>query len=177
MDDRSAGEMLLPLLAAGSGRSGTTLMMQLLGTSSRIVSDDVYAFECSYLAYLLPVAETVQLGSKRQEGRDRGTLMHRGDVKDGIISFSCALVPRGEIPHWLPERAAEGHRHEDQRPSGYERVHGRTSDCGNHMTSDGPVRSVGRCKRNMAEEVKAISAETLDGLLPDLDYEPTIEVA
>ena len=44
---------LEPLLVLGSGRSGTTLMMQLLGSSSQIVCDRVYPFEVRYLTYLL----------------------------------------------------------------------------------------------------------------------------
>ena len=41
-----------PLLILGIGRSGTTLLMQLLGTAPRILFDRVYPFEVRYLAYL-----------------------------------------------------------------------------------------------------------------------------
>lgn len=45
-------ESLTPLLIDGSGRDGTTLMMQLLGTSAEVVFDRVYPFEQRYFTYL-----------------------------------------------------------------------------------------------------------------------------
>ena len=44
---------LQPLLVLFSGRSGSTLLMQLLGTSPQIVFDRVYPFEARYLTCLL----------------------------------------------------------------------------------------------------------------------------
>lgn len=44
---------LTPLLVDGSGRDGTTLMMQLLGTSAEVAFDRVYPFEQRYFTYLL----------------------------------------------------------------------------------------------------------------------------
>ncbi len=48
-----SSNMLNPVLLFGMGRSGTTLVMQLLGTSGRIAFDRVYPFEVRYLTYLL----------------------------------------------------------------------------------------------------------------------------
>ncbi len=44
---------LTPLLVDGSGRDGTTLLMQLLGTSPEIAFDRIYPFEQRYYTYLL----------------------------------------------------------------------------------------------------------------------------
>lgn len=44
---------LTPVLILGDGRSGTTLLMQLLGTSRRIAFDRAYPYEVRYLTYLL----------------------------------------------------------------------------------------------------------------------------
>ena len=46
------GGVVEPLLVLGDGRSGTTLLMQLLGTSRRIAFDRVYPYENRYLTYL-----------------------------------------------------------------------------------------------------------------------------
>ncbi|HVN88119.1 MAG TPA: sulfotransferase [Candidatus Binatia bacterium] len=50
---RGVGDVLTPLVVLGLGRSGTTLLMQLLGTTARIVFDRTYPFEVRYLTYLL----------------------------------------------------------------------------------------------------------------------------
>jgi hypothetical protein len=50
---RPQGPGLVPILVDGAGRDGTTLMMQLLGTSPRITFDRVPPFEHRYFAYLL----------------------------------------------------------------------------------------------------------------------------
>lgn len=43
---------LEPLLVLGGGRTGTTLLMQLLGTSPAIAFDRAYPYETRYLTYL-----------------------------------------------------------------------------------------------------------------------------
>lgn len=46
--------MLTPIIVIPlSGRSGTTLLMQLLGTSPEIIFDPIYPFEIRYLTYLM----------------------------------------------------------------------------------------------------------------------------
>ncbi len=44
---------LTPLLLLGCGRDGSTLLMQLLGTSPQVVFERVDEFECRYLTYLV----------------------------------------------------------------------------------------------------------------------------
>jgi hypothetical protein len=47
---------LIPLLVAGYGRSGTTALMSLLGTDSRVAMGRVYPFEDRHLTYLSKLA-------------------------------------------------------------------------------------------------------------------------
>lgn len=56
---RKTGD-LLPLLILGDGRSGTTLLMQLLGTSREVIFDRVPPFEVRYLTYLVKWALLLQ---------------------------------------------------------------------------------------------------------------------
>lgn len=66
MDQPETLDSLKPLLVlAVGGRSGTTLLMQLLGTSPQIAFDRVYPFEVRYLTYLLRWA--TMLGQESQK--------------------------------------------------------------------------------------------------------------
>jgi len=60
--------LIEPLLVLGDGRSGTTLLMQLLGTSPQIAFDRLYPFENRYLTYLVRWASL--LGEKWQPDGD-----------------------------------------------------------------------------------------------------------
>jgi hypothetical protein len=53
------GTTLLPILVDSVGRGGTTLMMQLLGTSSEIAFDRTYPFEHRYFSYLLELSDVL----------------------------------------------------------------------------------------------------------------------
>jgi hypothetical protein len=50
---RAVPNVLKPILVSGIGRGGTTLLMQLLGTSPQIMFNRSYPFEVRYLTYLL----------------------------------------------------------------------------------------------------------------------------
>lgn len=54
---------LIPIIVVHSGRAGSTLLMQLLGTSDRVAFDRRYAFENAYLAYFWQWARAVELGA------------------------------------------------------------------------------------------------------------------
>lgn len=56
---RKETELIEPLLILGEGRSGSTLLMQLLATSSQIAFDRIYPFEIRYLTYLLHWASLI----------------------------------------------------------------------------------------------------------------------
>ena len=53
MPDSSNDAPLTPLLIDGSGRDGTTLVMQLLGTAAEVAFDRAYPYEQRYFSYLL----------------------------------------------------------------------------------------------------------------------------
>ncbi len=53
MGDAQAEAPLTAVLVDGSGRDGTTLLMQLLGTSAEIAFDRTYPYEQRYFSYLL----------------------------------------------------------------------------------------------------------------------------
>lgn len=62
------GAALVPILVDGSGRDGTTLMMQLLGTSAEVAFDRLYPYEQRYFNYLLHWSQL-----PTREGWDEGT--------------------------------------------------------------------------------------------------------
>lgn len=53
-------ECLKPILLSGGGRTGSTQIMSLLGTDSRVVFDREFPFENRYLAYFAKVALLLQ---------------------------------------------------------------------------------------------------------------------
>jgi len=55
-DHRDRPEPLVPILILDSARSGSTMLMQLLGTSPLIAFDRLYPYENPYLLYLVHVA-------------------------------------------------------------------------------------------------------------------------
>jgi hypothetical protein len=59
-DQPEMPDSLKPLLIQSIGRSGTTLLMQLMGTSPQVVFDRVYPFEVRYLTYLLHWAQMLE---------------------------------------------------------------------------------------------------------------------
>lgn len=76
-------------MIAATGRSGTTTMMQLLGSSPQIVFDRVYAYENAYLSYLLALARLPTEGVRSSEGWRRAavdveTFIERNGVMGGF---------------------------------------------------------------------------------------------
>jgi hypothetical protein len=58
---------LKPILILWSGRSGSTLLMQLLGTSPLIAFDRVYPYEHPYLLYLVRMARLLERPTRPSE--------------------------------------------------------------------------------------------------------------
>lgn len=79
---------MTPLLLSGFGRSGSTALMALLGTDTRVAFDRIYPFECRYLTYLMKQS----LLASRQ---------HPGTVHDAFRMFDPQLAS-GSAPTWLP---------------------------------------------------------------------------
>jgi hypothetical protein len=61
------GKNLTSILVAGSGRSGTTMLMELLGTDPDVAFDRVYPFENRYLSYF---AKFAVLSGRRGRGEE-----------------------------------------------------------------------------------------------------------
>ena len=78
---------LKPLLVLFSGRSGSTPLMQLLGTSPQIVFDRVYPFEIRYLTYLL------------RKARMNGQEYEERDEWNTVENIGAPLQLLGPFPH------------------------------------------------------------------------------
>ncbi|MGH3443033.1 MAG: sulfotransferase family protein [Nitriliruptorales bacterium] len=86
---------LTPVFVGATGRSGTTLMMQLLGSSSQIAFDRIYAFEHGYLSYLWLWANLPEHGMKEGPDWRRAALDQQGWLeKHGKVGG----IPWGERP-------------------------------------------------------------------------------
>lgn len=62
---------LVPVLILRSGRSGSTLLMQLLGTSPQVVFERVYPYELPYLTYLVRLAGLLREPRPSKEWQQR----------------------------------------------------------------------------------------------------------
>ena len=109
--------LLEPILVAGGGRSGTTLLMQLLGTSPRIAFDRVYPFEHRYLTYLIRWAGLLSPGAP-PEGWNQTALASRRSELIGPIPWERAEALGGDpdgfrracfLAAWERFSAAPGH--------------------------------------------------------------------
>lgn len=89
---------LAPLLVDGSGRDGTTLMMQLLGTSAEIAFDRIYPFEQRYFTYLLHWARLPLRESWDEASWNLDNLAHVETLEEAAFA--------GPVP-W-PERSLIG---------------------------------------------------------------------
>lgn len=69
---------LVPVFVGTTGRSGTTLMMQLLGSSPSVAFDRIYAFEHGYLSYLWLWANLPEHGMKNGPDWRRAALDQAG---------------------------------------------------------------------------------------------------
>lgn len=84
---------LVPVFVGTTGRSGTTLMMQLLGSSPSVAFDRIYAFEHGYLSYLWLWANLPEHGMKEGPDWRRAALDQEGWLdKHG----KCGGVPWGD---------------------------------------------------------------------------------
>jgi hypothetical protein len=99
--DPDAPDALTPvLLQLISGRSGSTVLMQLLATSDAIAFDRMYPFENRYLLYLLHLFGP--LGEEYDPDRhiSQSELLRRPEGRYGPLPFAAAL-DRGELQRRL----------------------------------------------------------------------------
>lgn len=97
---------LVPILVDGSGRDGTTLMMQLLGTSAEIAFDRTYPYEQRYLSYLLHWSRLPTRVGWDEESWNRDSLAHSKALEEaGVIgplpwADRSLITGEGEREFW-----------------------------------------------------------------------------
>jgi hypothetical protein len=88
--------LLMPLLVAGGGRTGTTLLMQLLGTDSRCIFDTTYPLEGNYLSHIMYFLELFH-------GRDMaGVFEQPGGFHQDLREFPTFQKGRNEAAYLMP---------------------------------------------------------------------------
>jgi len=76
--------MVRPLLVDALGRSGSTLLMELLGTSSAIAFDRTYPFEQFWYRYLLATSRTIVGRTEASEEWNNASLLQDGGTEAAI---------------------------------------------------------------------------------------------
>ena len=94
-------EPLVPVVFVATGRSGSTLLMELLGTSPDVLFERVYAYERAYLTYLLQWARLPLEGAASSDRWHRASIDQVGHVPAGKLL--------GGIP-WTERRLLGGRR-------------------------------------------------------------------
>ncbi len=100
-------EPLVPVVFVATGRSGSTLLMELLGTSRDVLFERVYAYERAYLTYLLQWARLPMEGVASAERWHRASIdqvrhLSAGKLFGGIPWPDRRLLGIGEPPLWVP---------------------------------------------------------------------------
>lgn len=91
---------LIPLMVRTFGRTGSTLLMQILGSNSRICFERLYPFEHRYLAYVYNLSRVVSLPAKVDEPWDND-VMFRG--KNRLVG----CLPYGDTPSLNSKKLSE----------------------------------------------------------------------
>ena len=76
--------MITPLLVDALGRSGSTLLMDLLGTSPKIAFDRSYPFEQFWYRYLLATSRTLVGRATASAEWDNSSLLRDGGTEAAI---------------------------------------------------------------------------------------------
>lgn len=76
--------MITPLLVDALGRSGSTLLMDLLGTSSKVAFDRSYPFEQFWYRYLLATSRTIVGRAAASAEWDNSSLLRDGGTEAAI---------------------------------------------------------------------------------------------
>lgn len=99
MPDERSRPLLRPVLVSGGGRSGTTLLMLLLGSSPEIVFPRVHPYEHRYLTYLLRWAQLLRPGTI-PPGWNQVAMVGRGEEMVGPILWPPADLLADRDDFW-----------------------------------------------------------------------------
>jgi hypothetical protein len=88
---------LVPILVDGSGRDGTTLAMQLLGTSPEIAFDRVYPYEQRYFNYLLQWSRLPERADWNESKWNLDSLAHSDFLRDTDVVGPIPWMERSLI--------------------------------------------------------------------------------
>jgi hypothetical protein len=96
---------LLPVLVAGGGRNGTTLIMQLLATSPQVAFDRGYPYEHRYLTYLLRLCQVTRRREEPTEEWNAVVMTNERTSSVGAIPWRQAMLLTADRdlgePFWL----------------------------------------------------------------------------
>lgn len=90
-------EPLAPIVVDGTGRDGTTLIMQLLGTAPEIAFDRSYPYEWRYLSYLLHWSRLPTREDWDEEHWNQDNLSHAGALGAEGLAGPLPWVERSLI--------------------------------------------------------------------------------
>jgi Sulfotransferase family len=98
---------LVPIVFVATGRSGSTLLMELLGTSPDVLFERVYAYERAYLTYLLHWARLPMEGPATADRWNRSSMdqirhLAGGKLIGGIPWTERRLLAVEKPPLWVP---------------------------------------------------------------------------
>lgn len=110
-DSQKNAPMLTPILLSGGGRTGSTQIMSLLGSDSRVAFDRTFPYESRYLTYFAKFAALLQRPDlfqflSPQQVFNPNYINFGGPPPDFrfVPSFPPELyVPRGDFGSWLRE--------------------------------------------------------------------------
>jgi hypothetical protein len=174
------GDGLLPVvgLRLMNGRVGSTLLMQLLATSPRIVFDREYPYgEYRYLSYCARIAGVVG----GEGGRDRVTPFFFSSTAAGPIPWEpqsldrTALAPRALRALW--SACSDGFR--EQNPAAALYAEKLATDPATVVTAGIPLRIIDlvRDPRDVLASIRAFTARGVDGFdrTPETDEAQYLE--
>jgi len=99
MPEEPQRHLLHPVLVSGGGRSGTTLLMLLLGSSPQVAFPRIHPFEHRYLTYLLRWAHLLRPG-RAPQGWNQVAMVGRGQEMMGPILWPPADLLEDEGDFW-----------------------------------------------------------------------------
>jgi hypothetical protein len=120
----STVELLEPILIRPmEGRTGSTLLMSLLGTAPEVVFDRVHPYENRYLTYLSRLVEHLADPVGANDRWDNGVLIEGDRHLIGSIPFTTEIVQRARLQRSATRHLWAAFSESVPRPRGVERYY------------------------------------------------------